>query len=178
MAHFKFAGKRYATERLTNSSEGGKANLIVNFNSSGKFIVSFSGSNLLDAIDHAASRSSLDSHEAASSEGIFDKFRTHVANIVKGFGVNGSEPTENPPQLTDVDEIDIGDSEEAPVNVNVGKSDSPSEYLRILSRSESGGDADIIDKVQQNNKKNCSRILQFNGNDDQILENAKDFPTK
>lgn len=142
-------------------------------------ITYFSDTNLLDTADRAASRSSLDSHETVQSEGIFDKFRTHIASIVKGANTNGSATSELDSGVTqinlDSDEVDPGDTTEEPIKV---QPESPSEYLRILSRSESAGDANIIDKLQQNNKKNCSRSLQFNGEKENEQVDNKDSPTK
>ncbi|KAK9754949.1 uDENN domain [Popillia japonica] len=157
--HFRYAGRRRAAGKLSTSTEG--------------------DTNLLDTADRAASRSSLDSHETVQSEGIFDKFRTHIASIVKGANTNGSATSELDSGVTqinlDSDEVDPGDTTEEPIKV---QPESPSEYLRILSRSESAGDANIIDKLQQNNKKNCSRSLQFNGEKENEQVDNKDSPTK
>lgn len=56
-------------------------------------------------------------------------------------------------------------------------SDSPSE-CRLLSRSESAGDANIIDKLQSN-KKTCSKSLPFNGEEySEPFENENNSPGK
>lgn len=113
------------------------------------------------------------------SEGIFDKFRTHIASIVKGANSNGSTASEIDSGVTQInldnDEVDPVDAPEEQIKV---QPESPSEYLRILSRSESAGDANIIDKLQQNNKKNCSRSLQFNGGKENEAVDHKESPTK
>lgn len=139
------------------------------------------GSHLLDQRDINASRSSLDSHDI--EPGNFDRISRGVANIVKGVSHNPSEQSVvDAVESTDI--IDVqNESEENDVkenselNVNLKKPESPSEYSRLLSRSESAGDANIIDKLQQTSKKMCSRVLQFNGgvsNEDM----KKSSPTK
>lgn len=54
---------------------------------------------------------------------------------------------------------------EEQLNVNLTPPESPSDYMRLLSRSESANDASIIDKLQQTSRKNCSRSLQFKSNE-------------
>lgn len=175
--HFRYAGRRRAAGKLSTSTEGGI--YAFHFVNDLSYLLILIDSNLLDTADRAASRSSLDSHEAISSEGIFDRFRTHISSIVKGANANGSSTTEIDSGVTqinaDSDEVDPGDPAEEPLKL---QPESPSEYLRILSRSESAGDANIIDKLQQNNKKNCSRSLQFNGEKEQDPKEHKESPTK
>lgn len=142
-AQFRRAAKLKAARKLSVSTEG--------------------GSSLLDHGDRAASRSSLDSHEAVQNDNsLLNRFRK-VANIVRG-SLNGSEQS-----VKDV----VEQSEEDIPTDNFPTPGSPSE-CRLLSRSESAGDANIIDKLQQNKKK-CSRTLQFNGEFD---EGAKQSPGK
>lgn len=143
-AHFRWAAKQKA-RKLSASTEG--------------------GSSLLEPGDRTASRSSLDSHEAVQSDNSFlNKFRKVAANIVKG-SLNGSEQS-----VKDIVEQSEEETVENPTDETEEKLNhftppgSPSE-CRILSRSESAGDANIIDKLQQN-KKNCSRTLDFNGDGD------------
>lgn len=109
------------------------------------------GSSLLDTADRTASRSSLDSHEDNS---LLNKFKK-MTNIVKG-SLNSSEQS-----VKDVVQSEDEIEEENEKINNFTPPGSPSE-CRILSRSESAGDANIIDKIQQN-KKSCSRTLNFNG---------------
>lgn len=128
---------------------------------------------LLDHGDRAASRSSLDSHETVQAESsVLEKFRSKVASIVKGGNLSDCEQSVTDSAVTTVEEEqqDVAEErveENSPkmspnLKINFTPPESPSEY-RILSRSESAGDANIIDKLQQNNRKNCSRVLNFNG---------------
>lgn len=134
----------------------------------------------MDHTDRAASRSSLDSHEAIKEDNsLLDKFRK-VASIVKG-SLNNLEQTApdsvgNMDNEVDGEEKSNEKAEEKLAN-NYISPDSPSE-CRLLSRSESAGDANIIDKLQNNNKKACSRALQFNGNDGKFTESGKNSPAK
>ncbi|XP_064212569.1 DENN domain-containing protein Crag isoform X3 [Tribolium castaneum] len=149
-AHFRWAAKQKA-RKLSASTEG--------------------GSSLLEPGDRTASRSSLDSHEAVQTENsLLNKFRKAAANIVKG-SLNGSAQS-----VKDVVEEEVVESQpeepETKLNNHFTPPGSPSE-CRILSRSESAGDANIIDKLQQN-KKNCSRTLDFNGEE----ESGKQSPGK
>lgn len=153
-AHFRWAARRHAARRLSASTEG--------------------GSSLLDPGNRAASRSSLDSHEAVPGDSFMDKFKK-VASIVRG-SLNGLEQTAVEP--TDV--TDVGDNnDDQQTDVTEGETedykvpDSPSEY-RLLSRSESGNDANLIDKLQ--NRKQCSRSLQFN--EEGTGDNGKNSPGK
>ncbi|XP_022900538.2 DENN domain-containing protein Crag isoform X1 [Onthophagus taurus] len=162
--HFRFAGRRRAAGKLSASTEG--------------------NSNLLDITDRAASRSSLDSHEATPSEGFFEKFRHQIVNIVKGNVTNEADSSEvdsavvNHSVLEQEDDLENVPEEEEEETIKLVQPESPSEYLRMLSRSESAGDANIIDKLQQNSKKNCARVLQFNGEGDQNCDDLKESPTK
>jgi pentatricopeptide repeat protein len=156
-AHFRWAAKQKANRKLSASTEG--------------------GSSLLDPTDRTASRSSLDSHEAVQpNNSLFTKFRK-VANIVKG-SLNGSEQSVKDVVEQSEDEIaetnSAEDVVEEKLNNHFTPPGSPSE-CRILSRSESAGDANIIDKLQQN-KKNCSRTLNFNG--ESTEESGKQSPGK
>lgn len=139
------------------------------------------GSSLLDTADRS-SRLSLDSHEAVHSEtSLLDKFRNHVASIVRGGSASVSEQSVTDSAVssagllisgqTECEDVDTAESSEEQLNMNLTPPESPSEYLRLLSRSESANDASIIDKLQQNSRKNCSRVLQFNGEE-------TDDPTK
>lgn len=175
-AHFRWAAKQKANLKLSASTEGGKNFCIslVKILTDYSYILFFlysSGSSLLDPADRTASRSSLDSHEALPVDNSFlNKFRK-VANIVKN-NLNGSN--QSMPDLVEKTEQEEGqngsneeeDAEEVGENqfVPPPHQRSPSE-CRMLSRSESAGDANIIDKLQQNNnnKKNCARTLTFNG---------------
>ncbi|XP_065156643.1 DENN domain-containing protein Crag isoform X3 [Atheta coriaria] len=138
--------------------------------------------NLLDPGDRVASRSSLDSHEAVPvTDGVFDKICTRVVSIVKGSASNGSEQTDSGVSSRDT-EGDEGDFQEPieDIHITFTPPESPAEYVRVLSRSESAGDALILDKLQQSNKK-CSRLLQFEEEDDgenQDEENDKISITK
>lgn len=133
---------------------------------------------MLDQSDRAASRSSLDSHE--TDTGILERI-SRVVNIVKGVNNNNTSEqsvvdsagsTEVLQARSESEEVD----QEEGINVNF--SESPSEYSRLLSRSESAGDANIIDKLQQNQiKKSCSRALHFNGEPEPTDEN-KMSPSK
>lgn len=123
------------------------------------------GSSLLDPTDRSASRSSLDSHEGNPTEGsLLDRFRRVASSIVKG----SVKETEEPDGQVATDEQEK----------TLLKQNSPSE-CRILSRSESGGDANLIDKFQNTTKK-CSRNLQFeaNKNGEVFPENETNSPTK
>ncbi|KAJ8974260.1 hypothetical protein NQ317_008267 [Molorchus minor] len=104
-------------------------------------------------------RSSLDSHEAIREDNnLLDKFRK-VASIVKG-SFNGLEQTvvDGGENIEDENfEEEASQSVEKKVVAYYISPDSPSEY-RLLSRSESAGDANIIDKLQ-NNKKPLLKII-------------------
>lgn len=118
---------------------------------------------MLDHGDRAASRSSLDSHETVQAESsVLEKFRSKVASIVKGGNPSYCEQTVTDSGVATVEEEEQEESEEqsSDLKINFTPPESPSEY-RILSRSESAGDANIIDKLQQNARKNCSRSLNF-----------------
>lgn len=135
------------------------------------------GSSLLDNNDRAASRSSLDSHETES--GIIDKIY-RVVNIFKGANstseqsvVDAVSVSEINPVQSDYEEQENEESIKEQNEINFPQPESPSEYLRLLSRSESAGDANILDKLQQN-KKNCSRTLYFNGDE----KDNKNSPSK
>ncbi|XP_018574425.1 DENN domain-containing protein 4C isoform X2 [Anoplophora glabripennis] len=159
-AHFRFAAKRKAVRRMSASTEG--------------------GSSLLDHTDRAASRSSLDSHEAIKEDNsLLDKFRK-VASIVKG-SLNNLEQSVPDTGVNHENEINseekCSEKEEEKLANNYISPDSPSES-RLLSRSESAGDANIIDKLQNNTKKACSRALQFNGNEGKFVESGKNSPAK
>lgn len=121
----------------------------------------------MDHNDRATSRTSLDSHEAVQNEtNILDKFRTKVASIVRGSlsmecdhsvtdsGVSAVE------EEGEEEECNNKSNESVQNNISFTPPESPSEY-RILSRSESAGDANIIDKLQNNSRKACSRSLHF-----------------
>ncbi|XP_060525748.1 DENN domain-containing protein Crag isoform X2 [Cylas formicarius] len=153
-AHFKWAAKRKASRHLSASTEG--------------------ASSLLDPGDRTASRSSLDSHEGATTDGsLLDRFRRVANSIVKGGGVRASE-------LAESDETDArgggDDHDKTPTTNTYVSQESPSE-CRILSRSESAGDANLIDKLQNTTKKACSRALHFEQNGDAV-ENGKTSPSK
>ncbi|XP_025833553.1 C-myc promoter-binding protein isoform X2 [Agrilus planipennis] len=164
-AHFRRAAKRHAARKLSASTEG--------------------GSSLLDTTERS-SQLSLDSHEAVQTEAsLFDRLRTHVANIVRGVENTTAEKTGNnaPLEITNEIEEDVVTngletvaSEEDLKSASLPIPSSPSEYMRLLSRSESANDANILDKLQQNNKKSCSRNLQFDGNDDE--QDQDDDPNK
>ncbi|ERL87686.1 hypothetical protein D910_05076 [Dendroctonus ponderosae] len=152
-AHFKFAAKRKAQRNYLSASTEG-------------------GSSLLDPTDRSASRSSLDSHEGNTTEGsLLDKFRRVANSIVKG-SVKELVETEEPDGA-------VADASEENLEQSLFVQNSPSE-CRLLSRSESGGDANLIDKLQSTTKKACSRNLLFdpNLNGDAIAENDKNSPTK
>ncbi|KAJ8979141.1 hypothetical protein NQ317_016760 [Molorchus minor] len=152
-AHFRWAAKRKAVRKLSASTEGGE------------FLTIQTGQLL----------SSLDSHEAIREDNnLLDKFRK-VASIVKG-SFNGLEQTvvDGGENIEDENfEEEASQSVEKKVVTNYISPDSPSEY-RLLSRSESAGDANIIDKLQ-NNKKPCSRSLQFNGEGGEVGGNLETF---
>lgn len=129
---------------------------------------------MLDSADRS-SRLSLDSHEAVHTEtSLLDKFRNHVASIVRG---SFSEQSVTDSAVTsagllisgqnDCEDLDATETNEE-LNMNLTPPESPSEYLRLLSRSESANDASIIDKLQQSSRKICSRELQFNGEEDDV----------
>lgn len=146
------------------------------------------GMSLLDHGDRAASRSSLDSHETVQAESsVLEKFRSKVASIVKGGNLSDCDQSVTDSIVTTVEEEqqqEACEEEEecspkmSPNNlkINFTPPESPSEY-RILSRSESAGDANIIDKLQQNNRKNCSRVLNFNGSE-QAEDGDRNSPGK
>ncbi|XP_066252860.1 DENN domain-containing protein Crag isoform X1 [Euwallacea similis] len=145
-AHFKFAGKRRVQRNYLSASTEG-------------------GSSLLDHTDKSASRSSLDSHEGASSEGgLLERFRRAANNIVKG-SVKELAETEEPDGT-------VTEETEEKLAPTLFIQNSPSE-CRLLSRSESAGDANLIDKLQ-NTKKTCSRTLQFEQNKQEDINS----PTK
>lgn len=131
-------------------------------------------------MDRAASRSSLDSHDAPHSEtGLLERFNRFV-NIVRGGTTNEAETVDagiinNESQYIEDLEADSNKDE---VQNTFTPPESPSEYLRLLSRSESAGDANIIDKLQQNTKKNCSRSLQFHGEAKEECDTDKTSPSK
>ncbi|CAH0553707.1 unnamed protein product [Brassicogethes aeneus] len=142
-AHFRWAARRHAARRLSASTEG--------------------GSSLLDPGDRTASRSSLDSHETIQANSFMDKLGRKVASIVRG-SLNGLEHADK--DATDAPAQDATSAEE-PNEAEAGEAaafvpDSPSEY-RILSRSESGNDASLLDKLQS--RKPCARTLQFSEED-------------
>lgn len=146
---------------------------------------SSTGMSLLDHGDRAASRSSLDSHETVQAESsVLEKFRSKVASIVKGGNLTDCEESVViDTAVTTVEEVqqecEIDEEEETKANnlkINFTPPESPSEY-RILSRSESAGDANIIDKLQQNNRKNCSRVLDFNCGE-QVEDGDRNSPGK
>ncbi|CAH1134526.1 unnamed protein product [Ceutorhynchus assimilis] len=151
-AHFKFAARRKAQRNFLGASTEG-------------------GSSLLDPTDRSASRSSLDSHEGSNTESsLFDRFKRVVANsIVKGSVKELAEPEEPDGPTNEVNDN----------KVEIFAQKSPSEF-RILSRSESACDANLIDKLQSTNKKTCSRNLHFdqNKNGDLNEETEKISPTK
>lgn len=149
---------------------------------------------LLDHGDRAASRSSLDSHETVQAESsVLEKFRSKVASIVKGGTLSDCDQSVTDSIVSTVEEeqqqeqevVDEDEEEECgspkvspnSLKINFTPPESPSEY-RILSRSESAGDANIIDKLQQNNRKNCSRVLNFNGSNEQIEDSDRNSPGK
>lgn len=168
-AHFRWAARRKYANNMSASTEG--------------------GTSLLDQTDRAVSRSSLDSHEAIREE------NTHVlkrgTSIIKG-SLSGLEEVDGL-------EIDNGNDDIAEENIEsvanenggdeklnecdndkkfVGTPDSPSEH-RLLSRSESAADANLIDQIV--NKKSCSKALQFNNNsieEKELLENGNSSPGK
>lgn len=114
----------------------------------------------------------MDSHEAIHSDSsLLDKFRNHVASIVRRGSVNAPEQTatdstvSNNDLQVDCEDIDVTEVNEEPIDVTLTPPESPSEYLRLLSRSESANDAKILDKLEQSARKNCSRTLQFNNED-------------
>lgn len=138
---------------------------------------------LLDHGDRAASRSSLDSHETVQAESsVLEKFRSKVASIVKGGNPSDCEqsvPDSGVAEPVEEEQPQEEESNASPNNLklNFTPPESPSEY-RILSRSESAGDANIIDKLQQNGRKGCSRVLNFNGGSDPVEEGGRNSPGK
>lgn len=112
------------------------------------------GSSLLDVNDRTTSRSSLDSHDAP----VLVKLGN---NIVRDNISNG----------TDDDTEDMNENDDGKVK-NLITPESPE--CRILSRMESAGDANILDKL---NKKNCSRSLLFNGEQNGRIS-AKNSPKR
>ncbi|XP_050303114.1 DENN domain-containing protein Crag isoform X2 [Anthonomus grandis grandis] len=135
------------------------------------------GSSLLDPGDRSASRSSLDSHEGNSTEGsLLDRFRRVANSIVKGSVKELAEAEELDGPIVEQEAEE--EEEEKGGSQGLFAPNSPSE-CRILSRSESAGDANLIDKLQST-KKTCSRNLQFekNKNGEVITENDKNSPTK
>nr|CAH7749959.1 unnamed protein product [Callosobruchus chinensis] len=186
-AHFKWAARRKAT-KLSASTEGEQplvqtsgSFLPVIDEVNGQFVL-VDGSSLLDVGDRTASRLSLDSGNDTTirEDSILDKFRK-VANIVKG-SLNGLEQVDGAGETEDEQEAE--DNKKELVENGGGDSgfvgkESPSEY-RLLSRSESAGDANIIDKLQNNKKAPCSKSLQFNGFklDREDSENEKGSPAK
>lgn len=91
--------------------------------------------------------------------------------------MDAADSIEKLPVPSDSEEQDNEEINKEQVDVNFSQPESPSEYLRLLSRSESAGDANIIDKLQQNTKKHCSRTLQFNGDQEDKGSN-KNSPSK
>ncbi|XP_031337524.1 DENN domain-containing protein Crag-like isoform X3 [Photinus pyralis] len=167
-AHFRWAARRQAARKLSASTEG--------------------GSSLLDTVDRS-SRLSLDSHEAVQSEtSLLDKFRNHFASIVRGGSSNLPEQNVTDSTVSsagllissqnecDEEVTDITEEQMDQLEVNLTPPESPSEYLRLLSRSESANDASIIDKLQQTSRKNCSRALHFD--DEEVDDPSKTTPTK
>lgn len=127
-------------------------------------------------MDRVASRSSLDSHEAVREDSIFERFR-RVASIVRG-SLNGLE------QVDTADNTDNTDSNEEPANEevehqktnNFNASTEGTPENRLLSRSESAGDANIIDKLQNSGIKTCSKALSFS--EPETEENDNCSPSK
>lgn len=142
----------------------------------------FLGSSLLDQMDRVASRSSLDSHEAIREDNnsLLERFR-RVASIVRG-SLNGLE------QAGSIENIDNVDSNEdkpitivehqKPSHFNTSTESAPEN--RLLSRSESAGDANIIDKLQNSSIKTCSKSLLFSEGDTEpeAEENENNSPSK
>ncbi|XP_017770333.1 PREDICTED: DENN domain-containing protein 4C isoform X2 [Nicrophorus vespilloides] len=158
-ARFRRAGRRHATRRQSASIEGSQT--------------------FLDPSDRVASRSSLDSHEAIQGDGgtLERMYKKCFVSIVKGATNGGSEQTDSTVSnvQSESEEVDSQENIDA-IHVAFTPPESPSENPRILSRSESAGDALIIDKLQQN-KKTCSRTLQFNG-DEAFEKDEKSSPSK
>ncbi|KAL1505338.1 hypothetical protein ABEB36_004927 [Hypothenemus hampei] len=156
-ARFKFAAKRRVQRNcLSTSTEG--------------------DTSLLDRHDRSASRSSLDSHEFVSTDAsLLDKFR-RVANsiIVKGAV---KELVEDGNEVDGTTTLPSVETEEEKLDPPLYNKNSPSE-CRILSRSESAGDANLIDKLQNTTKKNpCSKTL-FEQEKPAYEENDNVSPTK
>lgn len=132
-------------------------------------------------MDRVASRSSLDSHEAVREDSsILEKFR-RVASIVRG-SLNGLEHVDN---VENVDNVDSNEEKSNTIienqktkNFNTSTDGTP-EY-RLLSRSESAGDANIIDKLQSSGIKSCAKSLPFNEGytEPETEDNEKDSPSK
>ncbi|KAK4881396.1 hypothetical protein RN001_004715 [Aquatica leii] len=136
----------------------------------------------------AARRHATKKTLCVNGRSLLDKFRNHFASIVRGGGTNLPEQnvTDSAVSSTDLLISSQNDCEEDTAEITEEQLDqmeealappeSPSEYLRLLSRSESANDASIIDKLQQNSRKNCSRVLQFNGEEGE--DPSKTSPTK
>ncbi|CAH1118858.1 unnamed protein product [Phaedon cochleariae] len=159
-AHFRWAARKKAARKLSVSTEG--------------------GSSLLDQTDRAISRSSLDSHEAIREDNNY--LLRRGTSIIKG-SLNGLEEVDGVDGVVE-DSVDQNcDREKSKVEANdqinskFVSPDSPSEY-RLLSRSESAADANLIDKIQINNKKSCSKSLRFNGDGEIVMENGNNSPGK
>lgn len=123
----------------------------------------------------------MDSHDAVQTEsGILEKITRVCVNIVRGTNSNEPETVVDAPaeQQSESDEVETDENQKEQMNSNQTQPESPSEYLRLLSRSESAGDANIIDKLQQNTKKNCVRSLHFNGDQDEEVLSEKISPSK
>ncbi|XP_056633032.1 DENN domain-containing protein Crag isoform X2 [Diorhabda sublineata] len=173
-AHFRWAGRKKSSRNMSASTEGANS--------------------LLDQADRTISRSSLDSHEAIKED--HPPPLKRGTSIIKGSlngleevdaleTINGDEEEENNLTLVENQNFEEGDLECTEVEHrenNIPTPDSPSEH-RLLSRSESAADANLIDQVQINNKKSCSKVLQFNNGTDEKeepeeRENGKTSPGK
>lgn len=103
-----------------------------------------------------ASRSSLDSHEAIRDDNsIFEAFRRAASSIVRG-SLNGLEQVDSSENINNTDSND--ETLRTVVEHHKSIMEGTSEY-RLLSRSESAGDANIIDKLQNSGIK--SKSLPF-----------------
>lgn len=111
-------------------------------------------------MDRVASRSSLDSHEAIREDSILERFK-RVASIVRG-SLTSLEQVENV-DTTDSNEEKSDTAVETHKTNNFNNSNEVAPEYRLLSRSESAGDANIIDKLQNSNIKSCSKALPFSG---------------
>ncbi|XP_072394333.1 DENN domain-containing protein Crag isoform X1 [Diabrotica undecimpunctata] len=157
-AHFKWAVRKKSALHMSASTEG--------------------GSSLLDQTDRAISRSSLDSHEAIRED--HPPLLRRGTSIIKGSlngleevdgleTINGNEQEEEQEaevtlkQNGDIEEEEQSTEKEQTEKKIVPTPDSPSEY-RLLSRSESAADANLLDQIQANNKRSCSKALNFNNN--------------